>query len=148
LRNLLANLQSRIWRDLLRDWERFLRAANHPEATRYNYLLAGCQLAVYLATAMPGSGPACDPCRVSTRQVIAFQAWVIETRSPASSLNKHKGLQQFFRWLGQEDEMQRSPMSGVPLPDAGQKLIPLISDAETGQILDACKESSFQQLRD
>jgi len=39
--------------------------------------------------------------------------------------------------------MQCSPMSRVPLPDAGQKLIPLISDTETRQILDACKESSF-----
>jgi integrase/recombinase XerC len=36
----------------------------------------------------------------------------------------------------------------VPLPDAGQKLIPLLSDAETGQILDACKGNSFLQLRD
>ena len=41
-----------------------------------------------------------------------------------------------------------SPMGGVLLPDAGQKLIPLISDAETQQILDACKGSSFLQLRD
>jgi site-specific recombinase XerD len=34
------------------------------------------------------------------------------------------------------------------LPHPGQKLIPLLSDAETRQILEACKGSSFLQLRD
>ena len=145
---LLANVQNVIWRDLLRDWERFLRAANHPETTRYGYVLAACQLAGYLVGEIPDSGPARDPSLVTRRQVIAFQAWMIDTRSPATAVNKHKSLQQFFRWLVEEDEMQCSPMSGVPLPDAGQKLIPLISDDETRQILDACKGSSFLQLRD
>jgi hypothetical protein len=38
------------WISLLRDWERSLLAANYPETTRYNYLLAGAQLARYLNT--------------------------------------------------------------------------------------------------
>jgi hypothetical protein len=29
-----------IWAGLLVDWDRTLRAGNHPETTRYNYLLA------------------------------------------------------------------------------------------------------------
>ena len=52
---LLANLQSHIWSDLLRDWGRFLRAANRPESTQYNYLLAACQLAAYLASETSGT---------------------------------------------------------------------------------------------
>ena len=82
---LLANVQSASWRDLLRDWERFLRAANHPETTRYGYVLAACQLAGHLAEEMPDSGPARDPSLVTRRQVIAFQAWMIDTRSPATA---------------------------------------------------------------
>jgi hypothetical protein len=39
----------RTWAGYLRDWDRTLRAANYPEATRYNYLLAAAQLARYLA---------------------------------------------------------------------------------------------------
>jgi hypothetical protein len=30
----------RTWAGFLRDWDRSLRAANHPETTRYNFLLA------------------------------------------------------------------------------------------------------------
>ena len=84
---MLANVQSAGWRDLLRDFERFLRAANHPETTRYGYVLAACQLAGHLAEEMPDSGPARDPSLVTRRQVIAFQAWMIDTRSPATAVN-------------------------------------------------------------
>jgi len=38
--NLLAGVQSQAWAVLLRDWDRSLRAGNHPETTRYNYVLA------------------------------------------------------------------------------------------------------------
>jgi hypothetical protein len=78
---LLANVQSRSWKDLLRDWERFLRAANRSESTRYGYLLTACRLAAYLADEMPGSGSDRDPSLVTRRHIIAFQAWMFETRS-------------------------------------------------------------------
>jgi hypothetical protein len=34
----------------------------------------------------------------------------------ATALNKHKGLQQFFKYLVDEDEMDRSPMERVKQP--------------------------------
>jgi hypothetical protein len=42
LSKLTAGL-SRPWAGYLRDWDRCLRAANHPQTTRYNYLLAAVQ---------------------------------------------------------------------------------------------------------
>ncbi|MCF2531192.1 hypothetical protein, partial [Yinghuangia soli] len=41
------------WSGFLRDWDRCLRSAGHPETTRYNYLLAAAQLARYLAEESP-----------------------------------------------------------------------------------------------
>ena len=41
-RTITAGL-SPTWAGYLRDWDRTLRAANHPETTRYNYLLAAAQ---------------------------------------------------------------------------------------------------------
>jgi hypothetical protein len=49
---------------------------------------------------------------VDGRQVVAFQASVIETCSAGTGLNKHKALQQFFGWLVAEGEIERSPMIG------------------------------------
>ena len=78
--NLLAGVQSQAWAVLLRDWDRSLRAGNHPETTRYNYVLAASQLAAYLGERMPEVDGACDPSLVDSRHVTALQAAVIEER--------------------------------------------------------------------
>lgn len=90
---------SATWSGFLRDWDRCLRSGNYPETTRYNYLLAAAQLARYLAEYSPdpdADAAAEDPAEVTRAHAEAFQAWMIETRSAATALNKHKGLQQFF----------------------------------------------------
>ena len=99
---LLASVTSTVWSRLLRDWDRTLRAKNHPQTTRYIYLLAAAQLADYVALEDPGSGGARHPAAVTRKQLIGFQAWMVESRSAATALNKHKSLQQFFAWLVEE----------------------------------------------
>ncbi len=65
----------------------------------------------------------------------AFQAWMIETRSASTALNKHKGLQQFFKWLMlDEGEIVRSPMERVRQPKLPQKPVPVIRDEETSNL--------------
>jgi integrase/recombinase XerC len=112
---------SRTWAGSLTDWDRSLRSANYPETTRYNYLLAGAQLARYLGQYSPdpdADDAAGDPCAVTKAHVEAFQAWMIETRSPSTALNKYKCLQQFFRWLRDDEQaIDRNPMDRVrPVP--------------------------------
>src|SRR5215208_4888969 len=92
---------SRTWAGYLRDWDRSLRSGNYPETTRYNYLLAAAQLGRYLGDYSPDPDAyeaADDPCAVTRAHVSIIQAWMIDTRSASTALNKHKGLQQFFRW--------------------------------------------------
>ncbi len=141
------------WEGFLRDWDRSLRAGNYPETTRYNYLLAAAQLARYLnehATPdLEAEDAAEDPAEVTRAHVEAFQGWMIETRSASTALNKHKGLQQFFKWLMlDEEEIDRSPMERVRQPKTVKKLIPVIRDDDTRKVLAACKGKAFLQLRD
>jgi site-specific recombinase XerD len=139
------------WVSFLRDWDRTLRAGNYPETTRYNYLLAATQLARYLTE---GSGErdaaeaAASPAAVDKGHVEEFQTWMIHSRSPATALNKHKGLQQFFKWLVDEEEIDRSPMDRVRQPKTPRKLIPIIRDDDTKRILDSCKGTRFADVRD
>lgn len=104
------------WSGFPRDWDRSLRSGNYPETTRYNYLLAAAQLARYLGEYSPDRDADAvdgDPVEVSRAHVEAFQAWMIETRSASTALNKHKGLQQFFEWLMlDEGEIDGSRWSG------------------------------------
>ncbi|MFB9909651.1 phage integrase N-terminal SAM-like domain-containing protein [Allokutzneria oryzae] len=132
---------SHIWVGFLRDWDRSLRSANYPETTRYNYLLAAVQLARFLAEHSPDpDADAEDPTEITKAHVESFQAWMIETRSAATALNKHKGLQQFFKWLMlDEEEIDRSPMERVRQPRPPKKLIPVIPDDDTSRVLKTCK---------
>jgi hypothetical protein len=112
---------SRTWTGFLRDWDRSLRSANHPATTRDNYLLAAAELARYLGehSPDPDADASADDPNVTTRgPVESFQAWMVDTRSAATALNKHKCLQQFFRWLVDEEEMPRSPMDRIRQPKA------------------------------
>jgi site-specific recombinase XerD len=134
LDSLCAGLESTAWGGLIRDWDRSLKSANHPETTRYNYLLAVAQLARYLndkESEYAGTAPALDPAAVKKRHVEAFQGWMIETRSANTALNKHKGLQQFFKWLVGEEEIETSPMARMTKPKTEEKLIPVMRDWET-----------------
>jgi site-specific recombinase XerD len=119
------------WPGFLRDWDRSLRAANHPETTRYNYLLAAAQFARCLAEFFPdpaADDAAVDPAPVRRAHVESFQTWMIETRSASTAVNKHKALQQFFKWLLTEQKIDRSPMDRVAQPKTPQKLIPVMRD--------------------
>jgi site-specific recombinase XerD len=150
LEKLTAGL-GRTWAGFLRDWDRTLRAGNYPATTRYNYLLAAAQLGRYLAEDSPdpdADDAANNPCAVTRAHVESFQAWMIETRSASTALNKHKGLQQFFRWLLNEEEIDRSPMARVAQPKTPRKLIPIMAEDDTRRLLEQCKGRSFAALRD
>ncbi|GAA3357947.1 tyrosine-type recombinase/integrase [Saccharopolyspora gregorii] len=136
------------WAGFVRDWDRSLRAAGKPETTRYNYLLAVVQLGRHVGERDAGAPGAVDPTEVVRGQVEEFQAWMIETRSRATALNKHKCLQQFFRWLVEEEEIDRSPMERIRQPKKDVKLIPVMGQAETKKLLGECKGKDFVSLRD
>ena len=152
LDSLCAGFDDSGWGGFLRDWDWSLRSANHPETTRYNYLLAALQLARYLRSAesgFAGSAAALDPTAIKKRHVEAFQAWMLETRKATTALNKHKSLQQFFKWLVGEDEIESSPMARVAKPKTEEKLIPVMRDWETKKLLDFVRQrKDFSVIRD
>jgi integrase/recombinase XerC len=151
LHKLTAGL-SRTWAGYLRDWDRCLRSGNYPETTRYNYLLAAAQLGRYLGEYSPdpdADAAAADPGVVTRAHVEAFQAWMIETRSASTALNKHKGLQQFFKWLlVDEQAIDRNPMDRVRQPKTPTRVVPVMRDDDTARLLDACRGKGFANLRD
>lgn len=138
------------WTGFLIDWDRSLRSGNYPQTTRYNYLLAATQLARHLGRVLAADDRAVHtPIAVTRQHVETFQVWIIETRSAATALNKHKALQQFFKWLMlDEQEIEQSPMLRVRQPKTPKRLIPIIRDEDTKKILQTCQGKEFIQLRD
>lgn len=92
---------------------------------------------------------ALTPTAVTRRHIEAFQAWMIQTRSAATALNKHKALQQFFKWLMvDEEEIDQTPMLRVRQPRTPKRLIPIMREEDTKRILETCKGKDFVQQRD
>jgi site-specific recombinase XerD len=138
-----------MWASFLRDWDRSLRAADHPVTTRYNYLLAATQLCRFLgAFGHIHSEAGRDPLAVTKADVERFQVWMIDTRSASTALNKHKALQQFFSWLVAEEELDVSPLARVRQPRKKKKLLPIIGEDQTRRVLDTCNRRTFIGVRD
>lgn len=88
---------SSVWAGFLRDWDRSLRSVNHPETTRYNYLLAA--QSGRAADAAGGSGEffwvSCDLLRavdeLSGREADLVLRLVVEVGSGADRLERFAG---------------------------------------------------------
>ncbi|OXM54455.1 site-specific integrase [Amycolatopsis alba] len=150
-----------MWRSYIEEWDRSLRASNRPHTTRYNYQLAVTQLSDFLGGPelpdfltrmdMPAdddSDAAQDPTDVSRKHVEWYIAWMIDTRSASTALNKYKGVQQFFNYLVEGEEMDRHPMDKLSQPDTPAKLIPVLSDDEIVSLLETCRGKTYSDRRD
>ncbi|WP_235878146.1 site-specific integrase [Saccharopolyspora karakumensis] len=75
---------------------------------------------------------------------------MIEIRSAATAVNKHKALRVFFGWpMNDEREIDRSPMERVRKPATPAMLIPVIEGDVTSQLLATCSGGrDFLSLRD
>jgi site-specific recombinase XerD len=137
------------WASILDGWDRGLRAANRSWNTRYNYELAGTQLGGYLAdlatrpaeaTAL-GLDPtvvtdaAADPAAVSKAHIEAFIAWMSDTRSVSTAANKYRALQQLYRYLWDEEIIERSPFDKLKQPRPPKRLIPVVSMEHVAELL-------------
>lgn len=119
---------------------------------RLGPVTAAAQLGRYLGEYTPdpdADDAAADPCAVTRAHVEAFQAWMIDTRSASTAMNKHKGLQQFFkRLLDDEQAIDRNPMNRVRQPKTPTKLVAVIPEYDTAKMLQACRGKGFAGLRD
>jgi site-specific recombinase XerD len=67
--------------------------------------------------------------------------------SAANSRKHHRNLQQFFRWLVSEGELDVNPMMGIRPPKVPEQLVAVFTNAELTRMLSACKGNSFLQRR-
>jgi site-specific recombinase XerD len=78
------------------------------------------------------------------------QRWLVHllTRySDAYASNQYRALQQFFRWLAEEEELP-DPMARLRAPKVTEKLVPVFSSGELSALEKTCQGRSFAQRRD
>jgi site-specific recombinase XerD len=129
---------------LIKSFERHLRAANRSPRTIEKYTLAARQLVRFLAAEdLPTTAA-----EVRRRDVEAYITSLLERYKPGTALTRYQDLQQFFKWLVDEEEIDVSPMAKMVPPALPEVPVPVLSEEELKALLATCTGKDFDDLRD
>jgi len=129
---------------LLTSWRLHLEAANLSARTIRAYTDDGAMLARFLAD--KGMPTAADSIR--REHVEAFIVAELERTASSSAATRYRSLQQLFRWLDDEGEIDSSPMAKMRPPIIPEQAVPVLSDDQVRLVLDNCAGRDFRNRRD
>ena len=129
---------------LRRDWQRFLRSRNLAGSTQRIYDTAARQFVDWLAE----HNPVTEPAEIGKRDIEGFIEHVVTTRTASTANVTYRALQQWFKWMLAEEEIERSPMERTTPPIVPEKPVPVLSVEQLRELLDQCKGRELLPLRD
>lgn len=134
-----------VWESWLRSWQRSLQARNLSPKTVTLYLGAGRELVDYLART---GGPA-EPRDLKREHVEGLILDLQNRGRTASGVSLvYRSLQQLMKYLGQEEEIDRSPMEHMSAPVIPEQSTPVLTDDDLKALLATCPNKTFVDLRD
>ncbi len=133
------------WESWLRSWQRSLRARNLSPKTISLYVSAGGELVGYLERTGGPTEPA-DLRREHVEGLLVDLQGKGRTASGVSLV--YRSLQQLMKYLGQEGELDRSPMEHMSAPVIPEMTTPVLTDEQLRVLLATCSGKDFVDLRD
>jgi site-specific recombinase XerC len=130
--------------DFLPDWSTHLRAKNRSPGTILSYLSVGRHFCDFLAA----NGLDARHTAVSRNMLERYFAEMNERVKPATTANHYRSLQQLFRWLVSDGELDRSPMENMSPPTVPEQPVPVLDLDELTKLLDSCRGNTFENRRD
>ncbi|MGD0255763.1 MAG: tyrosine-type recombinase/integrase [Acidimicrobiales bacterium] len=85
---------------------------------------------------------------ITRAHVETFIVNLLETHSAAMANNRFRALQQFIRWLHEDDHIDSNPMVGMKPPHVPERPVPLVSANELRALVGTCKGRLFEDRRD
>jgi integrase/recombinase XerC len=128
------------WAPFVRDFRAWLRSRNLAESTQRIYIGAVEQLADFLPDTLPTD--------TRRRDLEAFVTRRLAQVKPATVSAEYRALQQFWKWMLREEEIQQSPMGGMVAPIVPEQPVPTIEVEVIRALLDGCKGNEFVARRD
>lgn len=123
---------------------RHLRAANKSPMTIKSYMEAVRQFDDFLADrGMPRT-----VATIHREHVESFIEDQLTRLKPASAANRYRSLQQFFKWLAEEGEIQESPMVRMKPPTIPETPPDVLREDQLKKLLAACAGTDFDDRRD
>jgi site-specific recombinase XerD len=129
----------------LESFARHLRAENRAPSTIATYAKAVTQLDVYLRE----GGMPISVANVRREHIESFLVSLQDRgRRPATVANRFRSLQQFFRWLKDEDEIRESPMANMRAPTVPDAPPAVLRESDLKRLLATCAGREFDERRD
>lgn len=129
---------------LAKSFERYLRAANRSPRTVETYLEAVEQFAHFLDRQELPSVVT----RIRREHVEAYMQAVLARLKPSTASNRFRALQQFFKYLVDEGEIEASPMAKMTLPQVPEQPVPVLGEEDLKKLLADCSGPAFEDRRD
>ena len=85
--------------------------------------------------------------QVSGHDVQRWMVHLLSLYSDAYASNQFRALQQFFRWLAEEEQLP-DPMARLRAPKMSEKLVPVFTSEELSALGKTCQGRGFAQRRD
>jgi site-specific recombinase XerD len=127
---------------LLRSFERHLRAENRSDRTVASYLVALRQAEAFLAARGIGLVDA------GRADLEAFLGDLLPYRAASTAATYYKVLRVLYRWLDEEDEIDRDPTAKMKRPIVPEQPIPVVPEDGLRRLLATCAGKSFEDRRD
>lgn len=137
----------------IRSFERHLRGENKAENTVSIYLRRSREFDAYLDT-LPDTAPEGELTRpatvtdITSEHVSAYITATIARTSPATGSNHYRSIQQLFRFLFEEEEIEKNPFARLQPPTVVPKPVPVIGRDGLKRLLATCKGKDFVSRRD
>lgn len=132
------------WDGLVRDFQRVLRTENKSSKTIDIYSYAVRQYLLWADEVDRLTSVE----EVTRDHIRDFTGYMVETRSPGTAANRYGGVQQFFRFLVNEDVIERSPFEGTSPPYRPEVPVDVLSLEQLKALLDQAGGKDVVDKRD
>lgn len=130
--------------DLIPSFERHLLAKNRSPRTVVNYVGASRTFEEFLLD----SGHSAHLVDITAADIERFTVDQLKRRTPSTASTRFRCIQQLFKWLTIEGEIDTNPMDGLAPPSVPEKPVPIITDDELRALIKATEGREFVQRRD
>src|SRR5687768_11320263 len=128
----------------LDSWELHLRAQNRSARTLQSYRETCEQFAAFLEA----EGRPTALGEIRREDVASWIASLVARFRPSTAAVRFRSLQVFWRWAVHEDEVERSPMTGMQAPNVPDQRTPVLDSDQLRALLQACAGKGFEERRD
>lgn len=125
-------------------WRRHLVAANLSPKTIQLYTTTAAKLADWLEE-HDHSGAVTD---IGKSDIEGFISKRLSEAADSTANQEYRSLQQFFKWLFEEEEIPADPFDRMRPPRIEEKEVPVITEDQIRKLLKACEGTDFEDRRD